>query len=400
MRRAAKFLFPIYAFVMLAGALPSPAQSLGEIARQVRERKSSEVPLASHIYTNEDLARQKILDSQDREQISSSSQSPTIQANAPLQPNTFGVPKWSQRTPLGDVARFYRREKQSKQQELAKRAIETADPSSPDIRTIVIATTRNDSRFSSDETQPQRHRLASRTVEVTKPTHLRAPVQVIASTSLTKEAKKISKLPEIKETSIAAAQAERNNREEQEHTEKVLASETFSPSVQPVTLAASPSNFKKVLAKNIAAAPRRASTGRGTENSGKTLLAHSTGERGEAAASHRIRVNRGDSLWNLARRYLRRGDEWPKIAAQNPQLSDPNRVVVGEWLSMPSDARPVTAREIRIGKGDSLWKVAQLELGSGLAWSCIAAANPQILEVDTVYPGQPVAIPSYCGKSI
>ena len=46
-----------------------------------------------------------------------------------------------------------------------------------------------------------------------------------------------------------------------------------------------------------------------------------------------------------------------------------------------------------------MWKLAQNQLGSGLAWSCIAQANPQIENSDRIYPGEILNIPASCSAS-
>lgn len=120
----------------------------------------------------------------------------------------------------------------------------------------------------------------------------------------------------------------------------------------------------------------------------------------EMAASESVVVRRGDSLWKLAARYLGDGARWHAILAVNPQLSDPNCIMVGERLSVPYQVRTQTetAGTIRVQRGDSMWKLAQDHLGSGLAWGCIAQANPQIQNSNLIYPGQVLNIPATCSE--
>ena len=101
-------------------------------------------------------------------------------------------------------------------------------------------------------------------------------------------------------------------------------------------------------------------------------------------------------MWKLALRHLGDGNEWRKIAAVNPQLADPNLVQIGEKLRLPSRESAPVARQVRVQQGDSLWKLAASELGNGQAWSCIAAANPQIQDSNRIYPGQLLVIPAGC----
>lgn len=114
------------------------------------------------------------------------------------------------------------------------------------------------------------------------------------------------------------------------------------------------------------------------------------------AAAESIVVRRGDSLWKLAARCLGDGAKWHAILAANPQLSDPNRIQIGERLALPRETQTQTAAAHRVERGDSMWKLAQANLGSGVAWSCIAQANPQVENADRIYPGEILNIPSAC----
>jgi nucleoid-associated protein YgaU len=112
--------------------------------------------------------------------------------------------------------------------------------------------------------------------------------------------------------------------------------------------------------------------------------------------ANRIRINKGDTLWMMAERYLGSGTQWQKILAANPQLKDPNLIRAGEWLSLPLGNNALSGGKVRVQKGDTLWKLAQLNFGNGLAWSCIAQANPSIPNVNRIYSGQVLVLPARC----
>lgn len=109
----------------------------------------------------------------------------------------------------------------------------------------------------------------------------------------------------------------------------------------------------------------------------------------------RVKVERGDSLWKLARRYFGNGARWKRLAALNPQLADPNRLLVGEWIHVPSENKQ-SAKHVIIQPGDTLWRVARAELGSPLALNCLAQANPQLRSVDLVIAGETLIVPASC----
>jgi len=115
----------------------------------------------------------------------------------------------------------------------------------------------------------------------------------------------------------------------------------------------------------------------------------------------RVPVQPGDSLWKLTKRYLARGAQWRQLAALNPEIANPDFIRVGEWVRLsrePSGARP--ANQLRVRKGDTLWKLAREEFGRGEAWVCIAKANPYLQSVDLIYPGQTLVIPPTCSAAL
>jgi LysM repeat protein len=68
------------------------------------------------------------------------------------------------------------------------------------------------------------------------------------------------------------------------------------------------------------------------------------------ATQRTVNVRRGDSLWKLAQQNLGRGNRWPELAAANPDIVDPNQIRAGAQLNLPV----VTAADARRGaKSDS-----------------------------------------------
>lgn len=113
-------------------------------------------------------------------------------------------------------------------------------------------------------------------------------------------------------------------------------------------------------------------------------------------STEKLKIQPGDSLWKLAQRYFGSGSRWKRLAALNPQLANPSRILVGEWIHVPVE-RKQHAHQVVIQPGDTLWKVAQTALGSPVALNCIAQANPQIQSVNLVRAGETLTVPAACG---
>ena len=110
----------------------------------------------------------------------------------------------------------------------------------------------------------------------------------------------------------------------------------------------------------------------------------------------RVRVQKGDSLWKMASSYLGEGSEWRKIAAANPEITNPDRIREGQWLQLPQRAAVMIADQVRVQPGDSLWKLAEARWGDGEAWECLAVANPQIRDAHHIFAGELLTIPANC----
>ena len=109
-------------------------------------------------------------------------------------------------------------------------------------------------------------------------------------------------------------------------------------------------------------------------------------------------VQRGDSLWKIAQAQLGDGSRYREIMELNGLTSEaltPGQVlrIPGSGAggsSTPSTPAP-TYREYTVQRGDSLWKIAQTQLGSGSRYREIVSLNN--LQNETVYPGQVIRLP-------
>ena len=115
-------------------------------------------------------------------------------------------------------------------------------------------------------------------------------------------------------------------------------------------------------------------------------------------ALHIVTVQGGDSLWKLAQQNLGKGSRWPELLALNSRIANPSRIEVGAQIYIPTRySVPGTGSKIRIRAGDTLWKIAQTHLGRATYWPCIARANSAIRDANQIYPGQELVLPAGCG---
>ncbi len=274
----------LYLFPLLLAA-PSYSQTLGDLARQERERKQHQSHRTEHVYTNDDLKRPQILRPEDRERVQEAQKKATPTTTEPAAEVAGSAPETGAES-LGDIARRFR-------------ALQQA--------------------------------------------HQKPGPQPIA--------------PELK----IGGQA--------------LAYPTFSPPLARTAAPPAPPRFVK---------PTR-------ERARKSIPSE------EPISGVGALVQPGDTLWKLAKEYLGHGTHWPRLAAINPQVSDPTHLRVGTWVHLPEKAQTLqSANRVRIQRGDSLWKLAQEHFGTGNAWSCIAQANPQLQNADLIFPGQTLTIPASC----
>jgi nucleoid-associated protein YgaU len=92
-----------------------------------------------------------------------------------------------------------------------------------------------------------------------------------------------------------------------------------------------------------------------------------------------VTVERGDSLWKLAKRYLGRGARWRELAALNTQILNANVLHAGEWICLPS-GNLQTARQTITPRARAPSTIAQtnvlLASPSGVFTAQIASHQP------------------------
>ena len=113
---------------------------------------------------------------------------------------------------------------------------------------------------------------------------------------------------------------------------------------------------------------------------------------------HRVRAQKGDTLWGLAAKYLGGGEAWPRLAAANPQLARPSLLVAGAWISLPAaPSRSMPQRLVRVERG-AIACPRSPELISGMppgnVWRGLIPASPT--RTPDVRIGQLITLPDNC----
>ena len=345
-------------------------QQVAEAARQEKARKAAQQKKETHVYTNEDLKQSQILTHQDRSSVEVRKNNPAATPGQPANP-TVNAEKNSAPESLGEVARRYRRQKleSSEAAEAAKRQpasrfpMDLSQPSfaSP-VKPVAPLVSQNSHPRQNVKALPRvapsrRDPFARQHFSPSLPSN-RAPL----SPNLSAPPK-----PSISFADVAPR----------------------APAVRTAPPAAAP-NFllpSKPLPARPSLAPRNAPVAPIVNN---------------ISRAKEIRIQPGDSLWKLARRHLGSGSRWNELLASNPGISDPNRLQPGAMLVVPAtELRPrVQPSSITIHSGDSLWKIAASQLGSGAAWPCIAQANPQLRDANLLRPGQILSVPASCSRHL
>lgn len=107
-------------------------------------------------------------------------------------------------------------------------------------------------------------------------------------------------------------------------------------------------------------------------------------------------MERGDSLWKLAQQNLGQGYRWRDLLAANPHVRDANHIEAGSRIFLPASASSRASTTLTVQNGDSLSRIARARFGHASSWSCIFRANPSISDPNLIYPGQILALPASC----
>lgn len=94
------------------------------------------------------------------------------------------------------------------------------------------------------------------------------------------------------------------------------------------------------------------------------------------------RVRPGDTMSGIATRH---GLTLSQLIKRNPQVKDPNRIAVGQQLRLAAKRRAPQTTEYVVRSGDTFGTIATKH---GLTTPQLARLNPQVADLDRIFPGQ------------
>jgi nucleoid-associated protein YgaU len=434
------------------------SQDVAEAARQARARKAAQAgssQTSSHVYTNDDLQRSRILlesgdanadvsvaaQKKDAAPAVNSSTNANAGATAQASPGS-DLQEASATESLGEVARRYRREKAAREAERASKLpspspfhmevpqaalgeilpgrtavmpslpvnAPTGKPASRGARTetksIVRGGTLKRDPFSRPANGAMGRRLELPAIAIAKasgipralpktPTEKPAAPMArpqFAANPLAADAKPVASVAASKSGAVAKLAL-------QPRTVTV-------PILRPTVT--EPSSQKK---KKIAETTTAAVAPKGALAVGTTLSRAARASESQNTFANAIAVHAGDSLWKLSRRYMGSGARWREWLSANPELGDPRRLATGSRLVVPQNLTGAASTEsesasagrassVVVRAGDSLWKVAARRYGHGAYWHCVARSNSELPSNELIHPGLILALPEACGAPV
>jgi len=388
---------------LIFGAVQCRAQApqdVAEAARQERARKD-QAKKQKHVYTDEDLRRAKILTPED-EALVEAKRKPQLQpaeeqAQAPIDADT-GLAQ----LPLGDIARRYRN---------AKIAAQTPDPfhlpfDEPVFAAPVISVPKLEPpRPDFSPAHPNVVRARTNVAAVAPAISTLAPVQrldpAISLPKLTRPAQSFSPA----HPNLAPA-----------HPNSVVApaistpaplrrldpfTRRFAPPAPPSISRIAPSTPQPKTApiapsfQPTTVAPAIASSS--PKSSVAPSIAPSSAVAKTSSPLHTVIIQAGDSLWKLAQQNLGRGSRWQELLTANPGIVDPTRIAVGTEIVVPARVTGLKSDlKVTVKQGDTLSGIARVTYGRAAAWRCIAQANPEIVDANRIYEGQQLLLRFNC----
>src|SRR5271165_612471 len=401
------------------------SQDVAEAARQARARKAARAgetsQVSSHVYTNDDLQRGRILpESGDAGALASvaarKKDSPAAMTSSvpAVTPAAGEVRDSSTTESLGEVARRYRREKAAREALRASTIpaespfhLQVAQPGLAEMLPRPVAlqpaaglqekSTRTVVKAVAGIGAVKRDPFVRPAMVTVPPRAALAAAVIVKRTTSEDSGRKspINGLVERRSATVVAVASE--------NAERARKAVAQPPTMKGAAIAPTPRRGVDTVGTGIA--PRRP-----LMPSAGVASVRRVGE-ASGVSGGTVAIRAGDSLWKLARRYMGRGARWREWLGSNPEISDPRRLRPGLRLVVPGelDARKrggpggtVTggAQSVTVRTGDSLWKIAAAHYGHGADWPCVAQANVLLHGNEVIHPGQVLLLPAHCPRAL
>ena len=370
---------------------------VAETARQAKARKPAESKQQSHVYTNDDLQKPHILNEQDRARVEARKKSappPQTLEPAPSLDTNDDSPAES----LGEVARRYRREKAVDFAEQASRP-KPPSPFPMDLSQPTFAAPAPvDPPLSSSHTRrpvaPVAPPAAASKRRVGMAPLKRDPFSRPAlspSLRVSNPGPAPLILAPVRPSPVAPSAAV-PVLPKRPHVAPPAFAVVPVPPAKPAPALPPPPLARIAPAKPAMISPALPSLPPTPPTSSITPA---------ISRNSKITVRPGDSLWKLSRHFLGAGSRWQDWLSVNPGLLDPHAIQPGMILVVPRATALASAASARVlvRQGDSLWKIADTHYGNGAEWQCIATANSALGDPDQIYPGQVLVLPATCDSS-
>jgi nucleoid-associated protein YgaU len=271
--------------LILLCAATSFAQSLGDIARQERERKKEQPPRATYVYTDEDLKKEHILVPEDQARVLAArrnASTPPVEASQ--SPSAAPAP------PV---------------------AISTASVSVPSVSAPAAP--------ASTIPASQAPMAGSIAAVIPAPVNLEAPRE------------RRSDAGTLVQKQISAGSVP---------FQAALPTQPVIGTVRSDTRLSSTAGKKSIHPRVATSVVSHSDNSAPRPN--RPVLERVPADSDTAEV---ITVEPGDSLWKLAKRYLGRGSRWRELAELNTQITNASVIHAGEWICLP--ARDIqTARQM------------------------------------------------------
>jgi nucleoid-associated protein YgaU len=386
------------------GATQCRAQASQDVAEAARHERARKDPAKKqkHVYTDEDLRRAKILLPEDEALIEAKRtqklQPAEEQAQAPVDADTTLV-----QLPLGDIARRYRN---------AKIAAQPPDPfhlpfdepvfAAPVISVPELEPPRPDFSPAHPNALPARANAALVAPAISSSAPLQSLDPAISLPKLARPAQSFSPAhpnfaPGHPNSVAAPAIASPAPLRRLDPFTRRLA-----PPAPPSISRIAPSAPQLKTAPAIAPSVQPSIVAPAIAPSAPKLsvapsIAPPSATVKTSSPLHTVTIQPGDSLWKLAQQNLGRGSRWQELLAANPGIVDPTRIAVGTEIVVPARVTGLKSDlKVTVKAGDTLSSIARVTYGRAAAWRCIAQANPEIADANRIYEGQQLLLPFNC----